>query len=130
MRADEFSLSSAKRGTSEHLTEPLLRYLKVFWSAFCDTCNTLIIGGLTNQLYYVALREHVPLVADEPREVTIKFYQKKHMPQEEPGNERLSDMVIVMLASHLGIGPRVYGLFDEGMIQSYYQVWHLFLQYL
>lgn len=106
-------------------------YLGGSWIQVTDHVQDLevrrITGGLTNQLYYVGLRQHIPTEVDEPREVAIKFYQPKLAPPEDGHNERLSDVIIVLLASQLGIGPRIYGLFDEGMIQSYHQVVYIFL---
>lgn len=101
------------------------------WTAATDPEKDLevkrITGGLTNQLYRVTLKDHVPAVSnriypDEPRDVAIKFYLPKLVQNVKGNNERLSDTIIVLLASQLDIGPKLYGLFEGGMIQSFHEV--------
>ena len=81
-------------------------------------------GGLTNQLYYCAINEDKQSsAAKEPKEVAIRLYAAKHFNNyEETTNERLTDTVIALLVSENGLGPKIYGLFEEGQIQSYYKV--------
>lgn len=90
-----------------------------------------IAGGLTNQIYKVALKDHVktvpnPIYEDEPRAVAIKFYQPKHFQTVDGKDERLSDTIILLIASQLSIGTRIYGFFDNGVIQHFYKVRSLF----
>ena len=79
-----------------------------------------ITGGLTNQLYCCAIKDPVPGV-DAPQEVAISFYGKKWFKIFEQ-NERLSDIIVAIMVSANGLGPKVYGLFDGGMIQHFYHV--------
>ena len=108
-------------------------YLGGTWTSATDPAKDItvkrITGGLTNQLYYVGLADHVTrqsnnrsVYTDEPREVAIKFYQKKDFCNAEGNNERLNDTIIGLLTSQLDIGPKVYGIFDDGIIQGYYKV--------
>lgn len=82
-----------------------------------------ISGGFTNQLYHVRLNEVPHTASEEPTEVAIKFYQAKHMKNyHEDDSERLNDTVILTIVSHLGIGPKVYGIFGDGFIQAFIKV--------
>lgn len=88
-----------------------------------------ICGGLTNQLYLVRLAlKDVSPSRGTPTEVTIKIYQSKHeifVSQDENNNsenERMSDTIISLIASQVGFGPRLYGVFPDGVIQAYYKV--------
>ncbi|CAG2177122.1 unnamed protein product, partial [Oppiella nova] len=80
-------------------------------------------GGLTNQLYYCALNEdHRKLVTTEPKEVAIRLYLEKHFNNtDHEGNERLTDVIIALIMSEKNLGPKIYGLFEGGQIQKYYQ---------
>ena len=81
-------------------------------------------GGFTNQLYYCAINEDKKNKdADVPHEVAIRFYQDKDFKTVDyETNERLSDTVIGIMVSENGIGPKLYGIFDNGQIQKYYKV--------
>ena len=87
-----------------------------------------ITGGLTNQLYSIALNDSVPSVPnaiypDEPRTVAIKLYQAKHFATGAANeHERLNDIIILTILSELDIGPKVYGIFNEGFIQDFVEV--------
>jgi choline/ethanolamine kinase len=80
-----------------------------------------ISGGYTNQLYYCGLPQGISPIKDEPKEVAIKLYGKKWISGREK-NERMPDMVIVLLASEFDLGPKIYGLFNEGEIEEYVEV--------
>lgn len=88
-----------------------------------------ISGGLTNQIYYVGIKDSVDLKCNsvykngnEPREVAVKLYQKKHLDFGMGNFERLNDTIITTIISELNIGPKVYGIFEDGVIQEYYKV--------
>lgn len=72
----------------------------------------------------VFLKNHLSkiILKEVPREVTIKFYQKKHFRLPDGNHERLTDTVIGLLCSQTEVGPKVYGIFDDGIIQGYYKV--------
>ncbi|XP_054157299.1 choline/ethanolamine kinase-like [Oppia nitens] len=75
-------------------------------------------GGLTNQLYYCAINDiHRTNDASAPQEVAIRLYQTKHFNE----NERTSDMIIGLMVSQCGLGPKLYGVFPDGQIQKYYK---------
>src|ERR1044072_4858684 len=63
------------------------QYIGGSWLAAEDETKDIevirITGGLTNQIYKIALRDHVAtrrndVYQEEPRVVSIKFYQPKH----------------------------------------------------
>ncbi|XP_054157301.1 choline/ethanolamine kinase-like [Oppia nitens] len=75
-------------------------------------------GGLTNQLYYCAINDiHRTNDASAPQEVAIRLYQTKHFNE----NERTSDMIIGLMVSQCGLGPKLYGVFPDGQIQKFYK---------
>jgi hypothetical protein len=84
-------------------------------------------GGFTNQLYYCAINKNIKPIGDEPQEVAILIYGRKHVLSPGcVGNERLTDVVIALLVSEYKLGPKIYGLFENGQIQSFYKVLVLF----
>ena len=87
---------------------------------------TRILGGLSNQIYRCAIKDPVP-GADAPHEVAIPFFGKKWF-KVNVENPRLSDIIVAIMVSANGLGPKVYGIFDGGMIQQFYHV-SLFLKY-
>jgi len=94
-----------------------------------DIICTRLQGGQTNQLYKIELKSHVTRVPnkvykDEPDKVAIKVYQKKHFVNFDikEDSERLNDTIILTALSGLEICPKVYGIFDNGFIQEYFEV--------
>ena len=93
-----------------------------------DVLVKRISGGLTNQLYHVHLKDSVARVEnaiypDEPSDVAIKLYMEKHMKNYVAGeSERLSDIIVLTIVSQTGIGPKVYGIFNDGVILAYHKV--------
>ncbi len=82
-----------------------------------------LTGGMTNQLYYCAIPKDSVPIGDEPREVAIRLYGGKHFNNSVcDGDERLSDVIIAILVSDRYLGPKIYGLFQNGQIQKYYKV--------
>lgn len=116
-------------------------YLRGSWSnaqSTNDITVTRITGGFTNQLYRVQLNQSIKQVPngiypkDEPSQVSIKFYQEKHLKNYNPNDgERLNDMIILTLMSQTKLGPKVYGIFNDGFIQGFYEVkfWYFVLKY-
>ena len=106
-------------------------YLGGSWAqvkSLADVIVTRISGGLTNQLYRVHLNESVARVEneiypDEPSDVAIKIYLEKHMKNyAKDGSERLNDNIILTIVSEVDIGPKVYGIFNDGVILAYHEV--------
>lgn len=95
-------------------------------SAAEDITVQQIAGGFTNQLYRVQLKDSVPRVLNpvypnEPVDVAIKLYQSKHIKNyHETDPERLNDTIILNVASQSGLGPRVYGIFEDGFLQNFH----------
>ena len=94
-----------------------------------DITVTRITGGITNQLYRVQLCDTVArvpnqLYPNEPTDVAVKLYLKKHLAcgEVEDGNERLNDNIILTIMSTTGLGPQVYGIFNDGNVQAFHEV--------
>ena len=123
--------------TPDGIDERCLHLCKVFidgpWSYANDAKNDIevkrITGGMTNQLYYVALKDSVLERAkqyngsfDVPREVSIKFHQDKHMKPLYYEDERMPDTIVTSILSELHLGPTAYGISKEAIVQKYYKV--------
>ena len=128
---DDFDFNNIElsRGqTPQDIKEKCLQLCKDYLSGnWCQqTVQTTevrrITGGLTNQLYYCGIIQKSES-EDVPQEVAIRLYgQKFHDPAENVDNQRMSDVVIALILSQNNIGPKVYGVFDEGQILKYIQV--------
>ena len=91
-----------------------------------------LTGGMLNQLYYVSIDSvtngnngQVEEVSDVPTEVAIKLTQKKPLLEESESEEKerlLGELVVNLMVSENGLGPKIYGVFDGGVIQKYYRV--------
>ncbi|CAG2177472.1 unnamed protein product, partial [Oppiella nova] len=88
-----------------------------------------ITGGLTNQLYYCGVNEP-SLTSTAPQEVAIRLYGNKlynnmtgdaNETLNDRSSERLSDVITSLMLSETQLGPKIYGLFEDGQIQHYYQ---------
>ena len=83
---------------------------------------TRVSGGLTNQLYYCAIINKCEKEA-VPQEVAIRLYGHKYYDScDNENNERLSDVIIGLMVSEKDLGPKIYGIFEEGQIQQFYKV--------
>lgn len=83
-----------------------------------------ITGGLSNQLYRVQLKEQniTETHAENLYDVTVKIYQPKIPKCYEPEDgERLNDTIVLTLISQIGLGPKVYGIFNDGVIQAFHK---------
>lgn len=85
---------------------------------------TRISGGLANQLYRVQARNE-DLRALPNADVAIKIFMPKRMVKsegEKRDNERLNDAVVTTVLSQVGLGPKVFGISTEAIVQTYYEV--------
>ncbi|CAG2100038.1 unnamed protein product [Medioppia subpectinata] len=100
-------------------------YLGGVWlkAGIDEVVVTRLSGGLTNQLYLCQLNDQYKnSVGVEPNEVAIRLYQGKHFNNlDHDGNERLTDVIIALIMSEKGLGPKIYGLFEGGQIQKFYK---------
>ncbi|XP_054156456.1 choline/ethanolamine kinase-like [Oppia nitens] len=92
-------------------------------------------GGLTNQLYYCAIKRDnnnnnnneenindINSKTNVPIEVAIRLYDSKHFNNHNNnGYERLTDTVVALIVSQNKLGPKLYGIFEQGQIQKYYK---------
>ena len=46
---------------------------------------------------------------------------RRHYNSKE-NTERLNDMIILTIMSQTGLGPKIYGIFENGFIQKFYKV--------
>ena len=114
--------------TPKDIEKMCLQYCKDYLSGnWCQqTVDTItvkrIIGGMVNQMYHCAINnpDHSQ---DVPQEVAIRLYGSENkMITEELGKSKLRDMIIALIFSEKNLGPKVYGLFEEGQILKYYKV--------
>ena len=84
-----------------------------------------LTGGMLNQLYYCGINGEREVDRDVPKEWAIKFIQKKPFLEESESEEKerlLAELVVSLMVSENGLGPKIYGVFDGGVIQKYYRV--------
>ncbi|CAG2100036.1 unnamed protein product [Medioppia subpectinata] len=98
-------------------------YLSDVWTQ--QTVDTIevrrISGGMTNQLYYCGIKSADGVSTTVPREVAVRLYGPKYFNNDGLADERLTDIIIGLMVSRNGLGPRVYGMFTGGQIQAYYK---------
>ena len=118
-------------GTPKDIEEKCLNLCKDYLSGnWCQqTIETVevrrITGGLLNQLYYIGIRKP-DNNSNIPQETAIKFYgdfRPNFNSEEEDNNSRLKDQIISLLFSERNIGPKIYGIFENGQIQKFYKVY-------
>ncbi|CAG2164693.1 unnamed protein product [Oppiella nova] len=106
------------------------KYLEGVWKTI--TINGLdinrISGGFTNQLFHCRLKDNIQVNGNEPKDVFIRLYGPKWVKSSEPGSERLLDAIINVLASEYNLGPKVYGIFDEGILGEYIHGHHMSIE--
>nr|XP_046917086.1 probable ethanolamine kinase [Dermatophagoides farinae] len=119
--------------TPDDINERCFKLVQIYmtnndqWKRLCKTTNDLnvrrITGGMTNQLYYVGLKNGINEIDNDA--ITIKFYQSKHFKKDiingDTDDERLNDTIISIIISEQGIGPKVFGILSDGIIQSYHE---------
>jgi choline/ethanolamine kinase len=89
-----------------------------------------ISGGLTNHLYHCLLSDELNPVNNEPKEVAIRIYGKKHFNNFGQKNERHCDSIVALLMAQNKLGPKLYGLFTKGEILEYVEVKRIHLRFL
>ena len=102
------------------------KYLSGIWSELTvdDIEVKRLTGGMSNINYHCKALQSKSKDSNEPKEVVVRFYGARYdwSLGSEPLNDRLMDGVVALLASEKGLGPHVYGIFNEGQIQKYYPV--------
>jgi choline/ethanolamine kinase len=85
-----------------------------------------ISGGLTNQIFYCALPDQLKSRENEPNQVLIKFYESKHTTIKSEGSEqkdeRFNDNIISLITARYGLGPKIFGIFNGGIIMEFINV--------
>ena len=102
------------------------KYFSGIWSELTvdDIEVKRLTGGMSNIIYLCNAVHSKAQNVNEPKEVVIRFYGVKYdwSLGYNTDNDRLNDGVVGLLASEIGLGAHVYGLFNEGQIQKYYPV--------
>lgn len=130
LNKDELVRGNKMADTEDRCLRLCQSYIGGSWlnaQTVADILVTRVSGGFTNQLYRIRLKKHVerapvnPVYGDaEPSEVVIKLYMSKHIANFASDEaERFNDQIILTLVSQLGLGPKVYGIFEDGFIQAY-----------
>ena len=96
-------------------------YLSGNWSQ--QTLDTIdvrrVTGGLMNQLYYCGINE--PNNGEGvPQEVAIRLYGPNIF--EFCDKHRIRDTIVSLIFSQKNLGPKIYGVFEGGLIQKFYKV--------
>ncbi|XP_032914100.1 choline/ethanolamine kinase [Catharus ustulatus] len=74
-----------------------------------------ISGGLSNLLYKCALPEHIPSVADEPRQVLLRVYGAIL----QGVDSLVLESVMFAILAERSLGPRLFGVFPQGRLEQY-----------
>ena len=114
--------------TPNNIEEMCLQFCKDYlsgnWSQ--QTVETItvkrITGGMVNQMYHCAIND--PDHSQEvPQEVSVRLYGKPILDVSD--KTRIRDVVISLIFSERNIGPKVYGIFEQGQTLKYYKVGEL-----
>ena len=82
-----------------------------------------ITGGMINQLYYCCIKD--PVMSEGcPQSVAIKLYGKNAFELIE--NTRNRVVIISLIFSKNKLGPKLYGVFEQGQIQQFYKVFNFY----
>ncbi|XP_048158136.1 LOW QUALITY PROTEIN: choline/ethanolamine kinase [Corvus hawaiiensis] len=74
-----------------------------------------VSGGLSNLLYKCALPEHIPSVADEPRQVLLRVYGAIL----QGVDSLVLESVMFAILAERALGPRLFGVFPQGRLEQY-----------
>ena len=129
----DYSFESKVRGEDvpdlEHKCLSLCqKYLSGIWSELTvdDIEVKRLTGGMSNMNYRCKAVHSKEVDSNEFKEVVVRLYGVKYdwTLNRCPDKDRLRDGVITLLASELGLGTKVIGLFNEGQILKYYPVFN------
>lgn len=81
-----------------------------------------IPGGLSNQMYYCGIKSPISSPSKVPQEVAIRLYGPKQFVPRGQIDARVNENLIGVFVSVNNLGPKVYGIFEDGQIQRYYRV--------
>ena len=100
-------------------------YLSGFWLnlGLQDIEVERLTGGLSNHVYRCKALNNSGDDSEVPREVVIRLYGDEY----ETFNRQdfvspLNNGIKATLLSHVNLGPKVYGVFEEGQLLKYYKV--------
>jgi len=73
-------------------------------------------GRWSDKLYHCRLADNVPAMRDdEPRSALLRIYGST---SRNSGN-KMADSVSLALLSERGIGPKLFGVFEDGRLEEY-----------
>ena len=91
-----------------------------------DISYERITGGVTNQMIKCKLLEKSDETIDgKPKQIALKLYRKVDRPLDSDNNTHntiFNDMVIGLIVSERGLGPKIYGLSSDAVIMEYIEV--------
>lgn len=76
---------------------------------------SIVSGGLSNLLYLCSLPEHVPCLAEEPRQVLLRVYGAIL----QGVDSLVLESVMFAILAERTLGPKLYGIFPEGRLEQY-----------
>lgn len=127
---DDLIRGKTPEGVEQLCFELCQKYMSNYprWQKYGNRIENLniyrITGGLTNQLYYVGLKEKDGTSPED--EITIKIHQVKYFKEDKDwrhdDHHRMTDMIIAIVVSERKIGPKLYGVQPTALIQAYYEV--------
>ena len=84
-----------------------------------------LTSGMSNQTYQCIIRKNSAHNDKERQEVVIRLYGlfvRMNFKTLELTEDKMDEGIVALMASEIGIGPKIYGLFKTGQIMKYYSV--------
>ena len=81
-----------------------------------------LTSGLSNQTYYCKIRDSVN---EDNNQMVVRLYGISNVINYETlelTEKKMDEAIVSLMASEKGIGPKVYGLYQNGQIMKYYEV--------
>ena len=100
-------------------------YLSDYWLSLSlnDIEVQRLTGGMTNQIYRCKALTTNGVNDNETQEVVIRLYGEKYdLKTTHKKDIRFYDGLVSTMLSMEGLGPKVYGVFEDGMVMKYYKV--------
>ena len=100
------------------------KYLSGIWRKQTEDSIevTRLTGGNINQIYLCRIIDGNKIDTNQPKEVIVRLYGTKYKVFNSETLSRFNDHIIAALISELNLGPKVYGVFEQGQLLKYYKV--------
>ena len=100
------------------------QYLGGIWHRQTTQSITVVplTGGTVHPIYYCAIKvtNNDSERSAVPVEVVIKFNQLEDSSRNHNYHDR--NIIVSLMVSENGLGPKIYGIFDRGIIYKFYKV--------